>query len=171
MTHARVLEYDSYGTADVLIQRDASLPDAPGPRQVRIRVKAASVNPKDIFVRKGRFRMMTGDAFPRRVGYGFSGIVDQVGNEVAEIAVGDDVYGMLSGWDGGACADQVLASPRSRAPCATLASTWKTLWTWRSEPRSERTHIQPLASGSQFPNFGYVFSFASSAWAGRRRSG
>lgn len=116
MSDARVIEYDSYGPADVLVKRNKPIPEVLGARQLLIRVIAASVNPKDTFVRKGRFRMMTGDTFPRRVGFDFAGVVEQVGDEATDVAVGSAVFGMLNGWDGGACADWVLASVDEIAP-------------------------------------------------------
>ncbi|MGJ3240679.1 MAG: NAD(P)-dependent alcohol dehydrogenase [Anaerolineae bacterium] len=77
--------------------------------QVLIKVHASSVNPKDTFIRKGRFRWLTGQRFPQWIGFDFAGEV--VESSVTECRVGNRVFGMLDGWRGGACADYVLAQP------------------------------------------------------------
>lgn len=112
----RVIEYDEYGPADLLELRTAPEPEPPEGRFVLVRVMAASINPKDTFVRKGRFRAMTGDAFPRRTGYDFSGAVEAVGEGVTEFVSGDAVFGMLNGWSGGACADRLIVPLDEVAP-------------------------------------------------------
>lgn len=63
-----------------------------------MRVRAAALNPKDSFVRKGRFRLVSGRTFPKRVGADFAGEVVEVGAGVSGIAVGDRVFGMLKEW-------------------------------------------------------------------------
>lgn len=50
MPSDRVVEYDAYGPIDVLMLRELAMPDV-GRRQLLIRVKATSINPKDTFVR------------------------------------------------------------------------------------------------------------------------
>lgn len=115
MPSDRVVEYDAYGPIDVLMLRELAMPDV-GRRQLLIRVKATSINPKDTFVRKGRFRAITGEAFPRRTGYDFAGIIEDVGEEAADFSAGQAVFGMLNGFDGGACADLVVASVDEIAP-------------------------------------------------------
>jgi NADPH:quinone reductase-like Zn-dependent oxidoreductase len=71
---------------------DAPEPHA-GPGQIRIAVKAAGVNPMDWKIRSG---MLAGgkplDA-PSYVGFDAAGVVDEVGEGVTGVAVGDDVFG------------------------------------------------------------------------------
>ncbi len=112
-------EYDAYGTADVLSIRDVEpLGDDLAPGNVRVRVEATSVNPKDTFVRKGRFRTLTGDAFPKRVGYDWSGTIERVGANVKSFAIGDRAFGMVNGWAGRTCAEciDVAAAQSARLP-------------------------------------------------------
>lgn len=73
----RSVEFTSFGAArDVLrVRADAPPPGAPAAGEVVIAVVASSVNPKDCFVRKGRFRALSGSAFPQRCGYDFAGVV------------------------------------------------------------------------------------------------
>lgn len=92
----KALQFTEYGGPEVLRIGDAPEPHA-GPGQVRIRVKAASVNPFDWKVMSGA---MTGGApleAPGRVGADAAGVVDEVGEGVTDVAVGDDVQGLGSG--------------------------------------------------------------------------
>lgn len=99
----RALAYDRYGDANVLSVRD--LPE-PVPRrgEVLVRVAAAALNPKDILVRKGKFKIVTGRRFPKIPGYDFAGTVEKgAGN----MGAGTAVFGMLNRWSAGACAELV----------------------------------------------------------------
>jgi NADPH:quinone reductase-like Zn-dependent oxidoreductase len=93
----RALVYDAYGSLDRLAFRDLPVPVA-GKGEVLVRVRAAAFNPKDSFVRKGRFKLVSGRAFPKRVGADFAGEVVEVGAQVSGIAAGDRVFGMLEEW-------------------------------------------------------------------------
>ena len=77
------------------------------PDEVLVRVKAAAVNPKDTFIRKGRFKMMTGRRFPMLTGFDFAGEVADVGSRAQALSIGTAVYGMIDGWQGGTCAEYV----------------------------------------------------------------
>jgi NADPH:quinone reductase-like Zn-dependent oxidoreductase len=88
----RALLYRSYGGPEVLEVGDAPEPHA-GPGQIRIKVKAASVNPFDWKLRSG---LMAGGKpleGPAYLGLDGSGVVDEVGEGVTGVAVGDDVFG------------------------------------------------------------------------------
>ena len=86
----RAIALDEYGDADVLQLRD--LPDpAVGPDVVRIRVRAAGINPVDYKIRQGYLQ----GAFPHHTplipGWDVAGVVDAVGPAVTGFAVGDEV--------------------------------------------------------------------------------
>lgn len=86
----RAIALDGYGDADVLQLRD--LPDPPvGPDVVRIRVRAAGINPVDYKIRQGFLQ----GAFPHHTplipGWDVAGVVDAVGPAVTRFAVGDEV--------------------------------------------------------------------------------
>lgn len=59
--------YNRYGDAAVLTLGDALPPAPPGSGEVHVRVHAAALNPKDLLVRKGKFKLFTGHRFPREV--------------------------------------------------------------------------------------------------------
>src|SRR6185295_8584697 len=75
----------------VLQVGDAPDPD-PAEGQVRIRVKAAGINFADLMARVGLYP--DAPKLPCVVGYEVSGVVDQVGEGVSKLAVGDRVFGM-----------------------------------------------------------------------------
>lgn len=63
-----------------------------GPRDVLVRVRAASVNPLDKMIRNGEFKQLIRHKRPFILGHDVSGVVVAVGPDVAEFAVGDEVY-------------------------------------------------------------------------------
>jgi len=103
----RALQFKAYGGPEVVEWGDAPDPHA-GPGQIRIAVRAASVNPIDWktfagFLSGGKPMVGTG-----YLGYDAAGVVDEVGEGVTGVAVGDDVlgkgpntqaeYAMLDSW-------------------------------------------------------------------------
>jgi len=66
----------------------------PGPGEVRVAVKASSVNGFDVFVASGMARGMMEHRYPVVAGKDFAGVVDAVGDGVERFAVGDDVTGI-----------------------------------------------------------------------------
>jgi NADPH:quinone reductase-like Zn-dependent oxidoreductase len=88
----RALQFKAYGGPEVLEWAEA--PDAhPGPGQVRIAVRAASVNPIDWKYMSGAMaggRPMEGTGY---LGRDAAGVVDEVGEGVTGVAVGDEVFG------------------------------------------------------------------------------
>lgn len=69
----------------------------PGPGQVRVAVRASSVNPLDWKLRAGYLAQGKPLVDPGIVGFDASGVVDEVGEGVTDVAVGEDVFGLGSG--------------------------------------------------------------------------
>ena len=93
----RAAIFDRFGPPEVL--RIAELPDlAPGPGQVRVRVRAAGVQPIDVRIRLGAVPWVQ-VTFPQTIGQEYSGVIDQLGEGVEGFAAGDAVLGstMLAG--------------------------------------------------------------------------
>jgi NADPH:quinone reductase-like Zn-dependent oxidoreductase len=88
----RALQYKAYGGPEVLEWAEAPEPHA-GPGQLRIAVRAASVNPIDWKALTG---MLSGGeplAGTGYLGYDAAGVVDEVGEGVTGVSVGDEVFG------------------------------------------------------------------------------
>ncbi|MGB5374310.1 MAG: NAD(P)-dependent alcohol dehydrogenase [Polyangiales bacterium] len=99
----RAVLIDRYGGPEVL--RLATVPrPVPARGQVLVRTRFIGVNPKDVIVRKGKFRIATGKKFPLIVGHDISGEVVEVGLG-ADLAKGDQVYGMINDFAGRAYAE------------------------------------------------------------------
>jgi len=88
----RALQFTAYGGPEVLEWGEAPEPHA-GPGQIRIAVRAASVNPIDWKTFAGAMaggQPMAGTGY---LGYDAAGVVDEVGDGVTGVSVGDDVLG------------------------------------------------------------------------------
>ena len=97
-----------YGAPGVLKISEIDLPEILDD-ELLIKVSCAAVNPKDCFIRKGKFKLFTGRKFPQTIGNDFAGEVVRTGKSVKNFQVGDRVYGMLNGWCSGAYAEFVAA--------------------------------------------------------------
>jgi NADPH:quinone reductase-like Zn-dependent oxidoreductase len=99
----KAVRFSQFGGPEVLEIVD--LPDPhPGPGQVRIAVRAAGVNPSDWKKRKG----LMDEELPQTMGYEAAGIVDELGKGVADVAVGDRVFGLSA--EGAAQAELAVLS-------------------------------------------------------------
>ncbi len=88
----RAVQFDEYGDPDVLHLGDAPEPHA-GPGQVRIAVEAVGVNQFDAKVRSGLLADAMPLPLPHVPGLEGAGVVDEVGEGVVGVAVGDRVFG------------------------------------------------------------------------------
>ena len=92
----RALQFTDYGGPDALTWGNAPVPHA-GPGQIRIAVRAASVNPADWKTLAGAMsggQPLTGTGY---LGFDAAGVVDEVGEGVTEVSVGDEVFGRGQG--------------------------------------------------------------------------
>jgi NADPH:quinone reductase-like Zn-dependent oxidoreductase len=88
----RALQYTAYGGPEVLEWAQAPAP-YPGPGQLRIAVRAASVNPIDWKAFSGAMsggEPMAGTGY---LGSDAAGVVEEVGQGVTGVAVGEEVFG------------------------------------------------------------------------------
>lgn len=86
-------------TGDPSVIQYGELPTPePGPKQVRVRVAAASVNPIDTYIRAGMVKMAL--PMPFVPGSDFAGTIDAVGSGVSRFKVGDRVWGSNQGLNG-----------------------------------------------------------------------
>ena len=94
----RAAVYHSYGDPSVLSVEEVPEPHA-GPGQVRIHAAAASVNPVDWKFRAGYMAEFIPVQFPAIPGNDAAGLVDELGDGVEGVSIGDPIFGtsMLGG--------------------------------------------------------------------------
>ncbi len=85
---AKVVQFDAVGGPETLTLRDIPVAK-PGPGQVRIKVKAIGINRAEALFRSGTY--FEQPAFPATNGYEGAGIIDAVGPDVKDFAIGDAV--------------------------------------------------------------------------------
>ncbi|MFD4896679.1 NADP-dependent oxidoreductase [Streptomyces sp. NPDC058411] len=88
----RKVSFAEFGGPDVLRLVDAEEPHA-GRGRIRITVRAAGVNPVDWRIREGQILGAHPTVLPSGVGQDAAGVVDEVGEDVEGVAIGDHVFG------------------------------------------------------------------------------
>jgi NADPH:quinone reductase-like Zn-dependent oxidoreductase len=91
MPSMKAVRIHGYGGPDVLTYEDAPRP-SPGEGEVLIRVHATSVNPFDAAMRAGYMADYFKPSLPFILGTDVSGVVEEVGAGVTNVAPGDSVY-------------------------------------------------------------------------------
>lgn len=110
---SRAVVYQTYGGPEVLQLREVPEPHA-GPGEVRVRVRAAGLNPMDWLISSmPEAAAQFGLTVPAGFGYDFAGVVDEVDDHATGFAAGDRVYG---GALGRAVADFVVVKTPAEAP-------------------------------------------------------
>ncbi|KIF71954.1 NADPH:quinone reductase [Streptomyces sp. AcH 505] len=112
----RAVRYHEYGGVETLVVEQAPDPH-PGPGEIRVRVAAAGVNPVDWKVRSGAAREVLPVGLPAIPGRDAVGVVDETGEGVRGVSVGDRVFGL--GGVTGATAELAVFSAWAHAP-----TTW-----------------------------------------------
>ena len=131
---ARAVQFDQYGGIDVLQVVDVPDP-VPGPGEVLVRVKAASINPGEGKIREGMLHSRFPATFPSGEGSDLAGIVEGVGVDVTAVGIGDEVIGYSDHRDSHAelvvvGADHLTARPPSvpwevaGSLCVAGATAW-----------------------------------------------
>ena len=85
----RAVRVHQFGGPEVLRLEEVAEP-RPGPGQVVVRVKAAGVNPVDVYIRSGTYARKP--ALPYTPGLDAAGTVEAAGPGVTRVAAGDRVY-------------------------------------------------------------------------------
>ncbi len=104
------IQIKKYGSSDVMeVNNTASVPSPP-PGKILINVKASGINPVDWKIREGYMQQMIQLQFRSTLGMDFSGIIKQIGENIAsDFKQGDEIYGQASVLKGGSGAFAELA--------------------------------------------------------------
>jgi len=89
------VRFDHYGGPEVLQVADVPRPRL-GAGQVLVRVKAAGINPGEAKIREGALHARWPATFPSGQGSDLAGVVDELGDGMTGIAVGDEVIGFTN---------------------------------------------------------------------------
>ncbi len=110
----RTVRFHDYGEPVDVLRLDRVAVPSPGPGRIRVRVHACGLNPADWALCRGLF---PGD-LPRGIGLDVSGIVDAVGEGVADVVVGDLVMGTADfrGSSSAGASDRAIMDHWTRVP-------------------------------------------------------
>ncbi len=139
--HAVVI--DRYGGPEELRYVEVPRP-VPKRGQVLVRTHFIGVNPKDIIVRKGKFRVATGSTFPLIVGHDIAGEVVEAGVG-SDLAAGERVYGMINDFAGRAYAEYAAVGCQQVAKAPTSID----LRVAAAVPLASQTALQALRDDAQ----------------------
>jgi len=108
------IQIKRYGSSDVMeVNNTVSIPNPPQGK-ILVNVKASGVNPVDWKIREGHLQQVFPLQFPSTLGMDFSGVINQLGENVpSDFKQGDEVYGQASVFNGGsgAFAELALTNP------------------------------------------------------------
>lgn len=92
-----------------------------GPGEIRVAARASGLSPGETYIRSGTLRDVVPTTFPYRTGFDAAGVVDEVGDGVTGVEIGDEVFGMTRSTRRGANADLVVLVDWAPKPAA---------WSW-----------------------------------------
>lgn len=106
----RAIQQREFGGPEVLVPVEVATPGV-GPGEVRVRLRAAGVNPAETYIRTGSYAFLVPD-LPYTPGFDGAGAVAEVGAGVGHVAPGDRVYvsSILSARRTGTYAEEVVCS-------------------------------------------------------------
>jgi NADPH:quinone reductase-like Zn-dependent oxidoreductase len=94
----KAVRQHKFGGPEVLVYEDAPMPEVKAD-EVLVRVHAVGINPPDWYLRDG-YKALPPEwqpklSFPLILGTDVSGVVEAIGPDVTDLAVGDAVFGMV----------------------------------------------------------------------------
>ncbi|MDO6693335.1 zinc-dependent alcohol dehydrogenase family protein [Aliiglaciecola sp. 3_MG-2023] len=87
---------NNFGDSDVFESMELPKP-ALKPGHVRVKIEATSVNTVDTMIRQMGPELPLSPAAPALLGMDFAGVIEEVGENVSEYNIGDEVYGCAGG--------------------------------------------------------------------------
>ncbi|KAJ5520455.1 hypothetical protein N7463_000908 [Penicillium fimorum] len=101
------LNIPSYSKPSGYQLSELAKPELRDPKDVIIKVHAASINPIDVKKAEGMLKLALKDSFPYKIGYDCAGVVTEVGSDVTRFQVGAEVYTRLPEISRGSCSEFV----------------------------------------------------------------
>lgn len=145
----KALIYRKFGDLSVLEWVESWPIPLVSPNSILIRSIAGGVNPKDVLLRKGKFRRtLARDPLPRVVGLEIAGEVIEVGKFVTNFAVGDIVFGMTNNFSGGIHSELATLNANEAAYTPLNISTIEA----SSIPLAAQTALQALRDHCKIVN-------------------
>jgi NADPH:quinone reductase-like Zn-dependent oxidoreductase len=169
----KAVRFHEYGEPDVMRYEDAEQPD-PGPGEVRLRVAASAFNPVDDGIRGGYLRDVFPVSLPHIPGIEVAGTIDELGEGVTDVQVGDHVIGFLPMTAAGAAAEyaiapaEILAAAPASIPlsdAAALPMVGLTAWQALFDDARLTTGQRVLINGAGGAVGGYAVQLAKRAGA------
>lgn len=133
--------FDAYGPPDVLRLTGLPLPE-PGHGEVRVRIRAAGVQPADCATRSGWFAQRgIGQApFPRQLGNEFAGVIDAIGPGVRGLATGDEVLG----WTNANAYAEAVVVAADQVVLKPMMMSWAVAGALSASGQTAHTAVQAL---------------------------
>jgi NADPH:quinone reductase-like Zn-dependent oxidoreductase len=103
-----------FGGTDVLEWTDTEQPQ-PKRGEIRVRVRASSINQFEPEIREGAFKILTGRRFPMIAGHDIAGEVEALGEGASRFRAGDRVFAMRDAFSGGAHGEFAIVPESSAA--------------------------------------------------------
>lgn len=169
----KAIRFHRYGDVDVLRHEDVDVP-TPGPGQVRVRVAGTTFNSVDGNIRAGLMQDPMPLTLPHVPGVDLAGTVDELGDDVSGLRVGDRVVGFLPFVADGASAEYVVASadilasaPTSHplADAAAIPVVGLTAWQALFEHADLQSGQRILVNGAGGAVGGFAVQLAKAAGA------
>lgn len=136
----KAVAFHSPGTPDVLQLMEFGTP-VPGSGQVRVKVKAAGVQPVDCAIRGQGFSPPGVQIrYPQILGNEFAGIIDMVGDEVESFSVGNEVIG----WSLLSCYAEYVVIPTSQLVRKPKNMPWEEAGVLTASGQTAYTALQEL---------------------------
>jgi len=155
----KAIVIDRYGGKEELQEREVPTP-APQAHQVLVKVAATSINPIDWKLREGYLKQMMDWEFPIILGWDVAGTISEIGREVTDWKVGDEVFARPETTRFGTYAEFTLVDDHllARKPAAIsweeaasvpLAglTAWQALFTHGELTKGEKVLIHAGAGG------------------------
>jgi NADPH:quinone reductase-like Zn-dependent oxidoreductase len=155
----KAIRIHEFGSPGVLQLDDIAIPQ-PASDEVLIKVYASAVNPVDQKIVAGKAQEKFPTKFPLTIGWDVSGVIEQVGTDVRNFRIGDEVYGRPFPTTNGAFAEfvamkanQVALKPKSldhiNAAAVPLAglTAWQGLFKYGHLEKGQRVLIHAASGG------------------------